>query len=243
MTAEVPLRVLALLDASPASVAALPAAVALAASREAELLALYVEEPELAQCAALPFTREVGARSGAIRGFSPADMALGQACRLARIHEALRQSLAGQALSHSLAVGQGAVVAEVLRLVRPVDLLVLGRAGFSARWGRPLGSTCRRLLMEAPCAVLIWNDARVMAPGALRTLGEPAPSELLDWLTAGPLFDRVERLAPVSARELARRLAGERRGGLLLRRGQLTALLAEEPDWLGPLHLPLLVIP
>ncbi|GEK48150.1 hypothetical protein HPA02_24330 [Bisbaumannia pacifica] len=243
MKTEAPLRVVALLDASPSSLAALTTAVTLAASRDAELLALYVEEPELAQCAALPFTREVGASSGAIRPFSLADMARGQACRLARIREALRRALGERELTHSLEIGRGSVVAEVLRLARAADLLVLGRAGLSARWGRPLGSTCRRLLLEAPCAVLIWDEALAMAPGALRVLGAPAPSALLDWLVAGPLFDRVEALGPVPARELACRLAGERRGGLLLRRRQLAALLAEEPDWLAPIRLPVLVIP
>lgn len=243
MTTKAPLRVLALLDASRPSLAALPVAVALAASRDAELVALYVEEPELAQCAALPFTREVGAVSGAIRPFSLADMASAQACRLARIREALRRALGERQLTHSLEVGQGSVVAEVLRLARAADLLVLGRAGLSARWGRPLGSTCRKLLLEAPCAVLIWDEAPVMTRGPLRVLGEPEASALPDWWVAGPLFDRIQWLPSAPAGELSRRLAGERLGGLLLRRDELAALLAEDPDWLRAIRLPVLVIP
>ena len=55
-------RVLALLDASRHSLAALTAAVNLASLRHAELVALYVEDMDLLRCAAFPFSCEIGAQ-------------------------------------------------------------------------------------------------------------------------------------------------------------------------------------
>lgn len=50
------------------------AARAIAAAFQAELAALFVEDPNLVRMAALPFTREIGAASGSVRPIEPADM-------------------------------------------------------------------------------------------------------------------------------------------------------------------------
>src|SRR5690554_7686079 len=61
------MRVLALLDDSRQSQAALAAAVALADEASAELVALFIEDLDLLRCAAFPFSCEVGASTGLTR--------------------------------------------------------------------------------------------------------------------------------------------------------------------------------
>jgi nucleotide-binding universal stress UspA family protein len=60
-------RILVAVDASPLSLAALEAAAELAASLQAELLGLYIEDINLLRAADSPFAREVGHFSGSIR--------------------------------------------------------------------------------------------------------------------------------------------------------------------------------
>ncbi len=49
---------------------------------------------------------------------------------------------------------------EVLNLMQPDDLVVLGRVGWSCFPGARLGSTARILLRQAPCEVLLWVEPR-----------------------------------------------------------------------------------
>ncbi|MCG6657003.1 universal stress protein [Halomonas campisalis] len=237
-------RVLALLDASRHSLAALAAAVDLASSRHAELVALYVEDIDLLTCAAFPFSREIGAQSGLARPLSVDALEAGIARQLARIHQALEHAVAGRELRHRLEVRRGQVASEALANAGPGDVLVLGKAGATERWGTRLGSTSRRLILEAPCTVLVWDDRHPYRRGPLRLIdGGQAPlsaEDVPDWLAA--LFDGLAPLPVHHAGELERMLDRADAGGLLLHRPELTRLLDEDPQLLARLPLPLVVV-
>lgn len=172
------LRVLVLLDASPPSQAALRAAVALAARRDAELKAVYVEDTNLLRSAAFPFARQLGAATGQIR---PIDSALMEAWlqrQRANVEAALRQALVErQSLRHSLEVRRGQVVHEVLSLLQEQDVLVLGKSSACAAFAPDMmGSTCRALAQRAPCMVLVWDERRQRLINAADVLGEGEPA-------------------------------------------------------------------
>lgn len=241
-------RVLALLDDSRPGIAALGAAAALAEQARVELVALFVEDLDLLHCAAFPFSREVGASTGLARPLSAAELEARLTRQARHIDRALRHAVAGRTLRHRLQVSRGRVVSEALAVVAPGDVLVLGKAGPSARWGARLGSTSRRLLFEAPCTVMIWDERHAPTPGPLRHLRGEAPA--LPWgetpaesLRQHPLFSGREELVPTGAAALARSLAHARSGALVLTRATLGRLIGEEPELLARLPIPVVVVP
>lgn len=158
-------RILVLLDASRASLAALEEAVERAASGQTELHALFVEEVGLLRSAGFPFTREIGAVSGAIRPIDVSAVEAAMRRQAARARRILEQAVAGHHVRYSLSVRRGTVFTEVCTLADPKDLVVLGRVGWSAAPGRMLGSTARALAREAPGSVLLWTMGAVHREG------------------------------------------------------------------------------
>jgi nucleotide-binding universal stress UspA family protein len=242
-------RVLALLDASRHSLAALAAAVDLASQRHAELVALYVEDIDLLRCATFPFSCEIGAQSGLTRPLTSASLEASIALQLQRVQQALAAAVAGRDLHHRLEVSRGQIAAEALTKAEPGDVLVLGKAGTSERWGNRLGSTSRRLILEAPCTVLLWDERHPFRRGPLRWLDtrgndpaqNPAIPTIPQWLAA--LFDEAAPLSARHAGELENLLAHADAGGLLLHRGELESLLREDEEVIARVPLPILVIP
>jgi nucleotide-binding universal stress UspA family protein len=246
----VAMRVVALLDDSRQSQAALTAAVALADQVSAELVALFIEDLDLLRCASFPFSCEVGASTGLTRPLESTALEASLARQVQRITRALDEAVDGLELRHRLQVSRGQVVSEALGEATPGDVLVLGKAGLSSRWGwsARLGSTSRRLVMEAPCTVIIWDERHPPVPGPLRYFRGEAPE--LPWgesLTEAsrrhPLFRGREELAPMSASELERFLAPARRGALVISRQTLTRLFDEDPEVLARIPIPVVVVP
>ncbi|WP_228257441.1 universal stress protein [Marinobacter sp. NP-4(2019)] len=154
-------RVLVLLDGSRMSYAALNAAADIAACTGADVLGVFVEEQNLLRSAGYGFAREVGAASGISR---PLDVTIleRRMQRLAmEVKEALARAVSSRGRSHELSVARGRVVDEVLTLVSPQDLLVLGRVGWSSVPGSRLGSTARGLIRKSPSRVLLWSEGAV----------------------------------------------------------------------------------
>lgn len=124
-------RILVALDASPHSLAALKAAVDLAAKMDAELLGLFVEDIALLRMAEIPCAREV-------LYFSAADIPLTRASMESRLRaqsEQARRALEAAAqrarVEWSFRTARGEVAAEVLAAATGVDLLAIGKAGWS----------------------------------------------------------------------------------------------------------------
>lgn len=153
-------RVLILLDGSRLSLAALEAAAEIAAGRNAEVLGVFVEEINLLRTAGYGFAQEIGGSSGLSRPLEKAALEARMQAQAEQARRALRQTMARRGLVQTLQLCRGRVAEEVLRLVQPDDLVVLGRAGWSAIHGTRLGSTARTLLRQAPGEVLLWTEPR-----------------------------------------------------------------------------------
>lgn len=230
-------RVCALLDASRQSIAALSAAVELASRGQVELVALYVEDQDLLSCAGFPFSREVGGCSGLARPLSTESVVSSLRHQQLRAREALRHAVMGRNIPHSLQVCRGRVVNAALSLAGPGDILVLGKAGLAGQWGVRLGSTSRALLLQARCTVMIWDERQPLEPGPLRLYDNIEPVRRLL-----PLFSGIERLPRESALALEQRLARVHGGALQLCREALRHLFVQDPELLGRIPVPVIVI-
>lgn len=153
-------RILILLDGSRLSLAALEAAAEIAAARNAEVLGIFVEETNLLRAAGYGFAREVGGSSGLARPLEVAALETRMQVLAEQARRTLQQTMAGRGLVQSLKLCRGRVAEEVLNLMQPDDLVVLGRVGWSCIPGARLGSTARILLRQAPCEVLLWVEPR-----------------------------------------------------------------------------------
>ncbi len=241
-------RVLALIDASRQSLAALSAAVDLAVDVRAELIALFVQDLDLIDSAAFPFAREVGASTGLARPLNRQALESSLAGQVRRVTQAVDAAVAGRELRHQLQVSRGRVASEALSQATLTDVLVLGKAGLSARWGWRLGSTSRRLILEAPCTVIIWDERHSPSPGPLRYFRGEEPR--LPWgdsletaARSAPLFRGREELAPMSAESLEHLLAQARSGALIINRETLARLIAQDPEMLARIPIPVVVVP
>ena len=130
-------RIVVVLDAGPSGRDALAAAAALAAAREAELLALFVEDADLLQVAGLPFVHEIGVATAARRALD----ALAMQRSMRAIAEEVRRTIELIArrvpLQWSFQVARGALDAETLAAAAAADLVIEALCG-SERAARQL---------------------------------------------------------------------------------------------------------
>jgi len=151
-------RILVALDASPPSLAALEAAVELAGRFRAELLGLFVEDVNLLRLAELPFAQEIGFFSATRRKLDTQRIERqfrGQAARIRRVLELIAERMQ---VNWSFRVARGVIASELLTAASEVDLIILGRGGWSLTQRRQLGSTARAILSETPCLALILQQ-------------------------------------------------------------------------------------
>jgi nucleotide-binding universal stress UspA family protein len=145
-------RIVVGLDTAPHSRPALAAAAALAGELGAELEALFVESDDMHHLAGLPFARELGFSSAAMR---PIDRAGLERALEAHVREA-RRALAALAGTHagrwSLRVERGSVSEQLRAASTEADLTVVG----VSRWG----PEALRLAREATATLV------VLTPGA-----------------------------------------------------------------------------
>jgi nucleotide-binding universal stress UspA family protein len=153
-------RILVGLDASPASLAALDAALRLAVELDAEIDALYVEDADMLRFAGLPFTRIIDAWSAGPRDVGPPDVERALRLQAQRVRRHLADA-AGSRIPWSFRVARGDVEGEVMAAARHADLLTLGFVGSRPMAGRGAGSLARRAAREAPASVLLAQRARI----------------------------------------------------------------------------------
>lgn len=153
-------RILVALDVSPGSLAAAEVAVELAALLEAELLGLFVEDPELLNLSSSPLARQVDFLTA-----SPSGLEAGAVEQQLRVH-AVRarralERIAGRAgIPWTFRVARGAVAREIVVAAAEVDLVSLGRLGWSVRRKRLLGKTARALVAQ-PNKVTLLSERRM----------------------------------------------------------------------------------
>lgn len=175
-------RILVALDASPHSLAALEAAAELAASMDAELLGLFVEDINLVRLADLPFAQEVGGYSAVVRKLDAHQLERQLRAQANRARRAIARLADLAQLRWSFDVVRGAIPTELLTAAMKADLIILGKTGWSGR--RRMGSTAQAVVAGASQLTLILQkgfhlgltavtiyDGSEEAETALRTAG------------------------------------------------------------------------
>ena len=163
--AEKIMRILVAVDASPLSFAALEAAAELAASLHAELMGLYIEDINLLRAADSPFAREVGHFSGSIRELDSQRLQRQLRSQANRVRRKLSKLAERSQIRWSFRVTRGAIDAELLSAASDVDLVILGRAGWSGK--RRLGSTAQAVASKAPGPALLHAPRTAPKPAVL----------------------------------------------------------------------------
>jgi nucleotide-binding universal stress UspA family protein len=151
-------RILVALDASPHSQAALDAAAQLAARLSAELQGLFVEDVNVLRLAELPFAREVGFFTAVHRRLDARDLERQLRARARRVRQRLTSIAERDGVRWSFRVARGAISSELLAASSDVDLVILGKSGWSLHRRRGLGSTARAVLFGAPALTLILQE-------------------------------------------------------------------------------------
>jgi nucleotide-binding universal stress UspA family protein len=148
-------RILVALDASAHSMAALEMAICFAASAKAELVGLFVEDIRLLSLADSPQAREVLYPSAQQQPLNLASMELRLRAQAEQARLAM-ESLANSAqVPWSFRVVRGEVSAEVLAAASEMDVLALGKTGWSLATQPHLGSTALAASHHPPRVLLL----------------------------------------------------------------------------------------
>jgi len=148
-------RILVALDASPHSLAALQAAVDLAAKMHAELLGLFVEDTTLLRLTEIPCAREVLYFSAAEAPLTRASMESRLRAQSEQARSALEAAAQRAQVAWSFRAARGKVAAEVLAAAAEVDLLALGRGGWSLGSRLRTGSTALEIAASSLPVLLL----------------------------------------------------------------------------------------
>lgn len=208
-------RILVALDVSPHSLTALEAAAELAAGLRAELVGLFVEDVNLLRLARLPFVQEVGLFSTSRRQLDTLEVERQLQAQASRARRALAMAARRVRVPWSFQVARGVIAKELLSAASEVDLVILGKAGWSLTKSRRLGSTARTVLSQATCLTLILQQGAhlglpilvVYDGSALAQKALAAATRLVrgrnEYLTVVILAER-----PEAAQELQTRVTG-----------------------------------
>ncbi|MDX1688811.1 MAG: universal stress protein [Candidatus Promineifilaceae bacterium] len=170
-------RILVALDTSTHSMAALQAAANLAATLQAELRGLFVEDVNLLRLAALPFAREVRWTTASRRTLDEEEMERELQLRASQARRALAYAAEQAEAEWSFRVVRGVVSKEVLEAALDADLLSLGRASRTRASRVPLGSTARAAAGKAPGAVLLARMGADLEQPIIVTYDGSPPAE------------------------------------------------------------------
>lgn len=156
-------RIVVAVDGSAHALAALETAAALAQRMEAEIEALFVEDIDLLNLAALPFGTEFSLTTGRSRPYDDkvlADQLRSEAARARRALETLaRQSH----VRSTFRVARGRVAAEVMAAAAAADLLILGAAGRAIGFRFRPGRVALAVSEKAPRSVLLLRAGARLA--------------------------------------------------------------------------------
>jgi nucleotide-binding universal stress UspA family protein len=157
-------RILVALDASLHSLAALEAAAELAATLEAELHGLFVEDAGLLRLAGLPVAREMRYPFVAPARLDRARMERELRAQAAQARRALAAACEQRQVKWSFRVVRGEVAPEVLAAAREADLLSLGKASRPLIRRVHMGSTARTAAARCSRSVLLLQRDRTIRP-------------------------------------------------------------------------------
>jgi nucleotide-binding universal stress UspA family protein len=173
-------RILVALDASHHSLAALEAAAELAASLEAELQGLFVEDVNLLRVAGSPVAREVLYPFVTVTRLDRARMERELRAQAAQSRRALATACERRQVKWSFRVVRGEVAPEVLEAALEADLLSLGKASRPLTRRVRLGSTAQAAAARAPRSVLLLQrHAGISPPVVVAYDGSPIGQQAL----------------------------------------------------------------
>jgi len=173
-------RILVALDASYHSLTALEAAVELAASLEAELQGLFVEDINLLRVAGSPVAREVQYPFVAAARLDRARMERALRAQASQARKAIAAACERRQIKWSFRVVRGEVAPEVLAAALEADLLSLGKASRPLIRRVRLGSTARAAAAQAPHSVLLLQrDVGIRPPVVVTYDGSPTARQAL----------------------------------------------------------------
>jgi len=173
-------RILVALDASYHSLAALEAAAEIAASLEAELEGLFVEDVNLLRAAGSPVAREVRYPFDAVARLDQARMERALRAQAAQARRAIATACEQRQIKWSFRVVRGEVAGEVLAAATEADLLSLGKASRPLIRKVRLGSTARAAAVQGPhCVLVLQRDVHIKAPVTVTYDGSPTARQAL----------------------------------------------------------------
>ncbi|MFT5365400.1 MAG: nucleotide-binding universal stress UspA family protein [Candidatus Latescibacterota bacterium] len=152
-------RILVAVDASPQSLLALASAAQLAAHLQVELAGLFVEDIDLLRTADMPFVREVNRLSGAVQAIHQTDIVRQLKSQARQAQHALESAAIECQIKCSFRVVRGSVSQELVAAAEDVDLVTLGRVGWSP--GQRLGSTAQTIMAHGSCLTLLHRSHSV----------------------------------------------------------------------------------
>ena len=169
-------KVLVALQGSTPAPDVLSAATALARSLQAELAALFVEDTDLLRLSALPFTREVGLASGAVRPFETADLERVLRWQAERLRQALGRVAQDMALPWSFQVARSTLLEQLMTGMTTANLVVFGR---QQRTTARAASALPRTSAEGVVSALVDpSEAGLRALSAALELAQGRPERL-----------------------------------------------------------------
>lgn len=202
---QTPARILVALTASRRDFRALELAASLAAHKQAELLALFVEDINLFNLAGLPFAKEIDRVCAVERELDNLRLARAQKSRIDQIQQALDQLIGRLQIQASFRVVRGQFIQAVLSAAEGLDVLILchkeAPADMASHWRKSLHSKTRP-------AALLWTlyDGSEGSRRALQLAAELATLEPCELCIALPA--KTDQEADVLRRGASQALAG-----------------------------------
>jgi nucleotide-binding universal stress UspA family protein len=167
-------RILVALDASKESLAALEAAAGLAAQLDAQITGLFIEDADLLNLAALPFSREAPALSRSGRLLEPERLAREFKSMAATARQALARMAEASHLQWSFRTTRGRIGTELLAAAREADLVAVGKGTRPLSGQIRLGQHTRTVATQTTCSMLIASSVSSPADAPLAAVYDGA---------------------------------------------------------------------
>ncbi len=152
-------RILVALDSSGRDQEALQIAARLAALLQAELLGLFIQDPDLMRFADLPIASEVISYSASARSVDRAKLEKDLQAQVKRMSSELARLALQQKVRWSFEVVSGFIESEVMEAVKQADLLIVHRkSGRTLVTHDQLGSTASVIVTKAQRPVVILEE-------------------------------------------------------------------------------------
>lgn len=186
-------RILVALDASKESLAALDAAATLAARLQAELMGLFIEDTDLLNLAALPFSREAPLLSRTGRLLDPARLEQELKSKAAIARQALARRAESLHLQWTFRTARGHVEAELLAAAADADLIAVGKSTRPMTGDVRLGRRARAVAAQSARSMLFASPAGCPSDAPLAAVYDGSPRSNAALTLAAQLAEREGR--------------------------------------------------